>query len=87
MTERVICSSSKISGRTYRGDPLDQLLEIGTHGFVEYHANLRDGLIHQGWKDSDDAIFHEDGSVVLGPVALVRCRLTCTEPGSGGETC
>ncbi len=43
-------------------------------GFVEYHRTARDGLIHQGWKDSDDAIFHADGAPVHGPVALCEVQ-------------
>jgi glycogen debranching enzyme len=38
-------------------------------GFVEYHRQAADGLLHQGWKDSDDAIFHADGSLAQGPIA------------------
>ena len=43
-------------------------------GFVEYQRQSGDGLIHQGWKDTDDAIFHEDGSEVVGPVALCEVQ-------------
>ena len=42
-------------------------------GFVEYHRQSAHGLLHQGWKDSDDAIFHADGSPVVGSIAL--CEL------------
>lgn len=38
-------------------------------GFVEYQRQSADGLVHQGWKDSDDAIFHADGSPALGTIA------------------
>jgi glycogen debranching enzyme len=38
-------------------------------GFVEYQRQCRGGLLHQGWKDSDDAIFHADGSLANGPIA------------------
>jgi glycogen debranching enzyme len=31
-------------------------------GFLEYGGQAGHGLLHQGWKDSDDAIFHADGS-------------------------
>ena len=43
-------------------------------GFVEYHRQSTDGLAHQGWKDSDDAIFHRDGTLVEGPVALCEVQ-------------
>lgn len=39
-------------------------------GFVEYERHASSGLIHQGWKDSDDAIMHADGSPAQGPIAL-----------------
>ena len=39
-------------------------------GFIEYARRTSTGLVHQGWKDSNDSIFHADGSLVDGPVAL-----------------
>ena len=33
-----------------------------------------DGLVHQGWKDSDDAVFHADGSPAHGPIALCEVQ-------------
>jgi glycogen debranching enzyme len=43
-------------------------------GFVEYQRDSRDGLIHQGWKDSDDAVFHNDGAIATGPIALCEVQ-------------
>jgi glycogen debranching enzyme len=43
-------------------------------GFVEYLRQSRDGLLHQGWKDSDDAVFHADGSPARGPIALCEVQ-------------
>ncbi|HKA01067.1 MAG TPA: amylo-alpha-1,6-glucosidase, partial [Candidatus Solibacter sp.] len=43
-------------------------------GFVEYHRKASSGLLHQGWKDSDDAVFHADGSPAEGPVALCEVQ-------------
>jgi glycogen debranching enzyme len=43
-------------------------------GFVEYQRQSADGLVHQGWKDSDDAIFHADGSLARGPIALCEVQ-------------
>jgi glycogen debranching enzyme len=43
-------------------------------GFVEYQRQSRDGLLHQGWKDSDDAVFHADGSLAQGPIALCEVQ-------------
>jgi len=43
-------------------------------GFVEYHRKNARGLINQGWKDSHDAIFHENGQVADGPIALCEVQ-------------
>ncbi len=43
-------------------------------GFVEYARETEHGLSNQGWKDSHDAIFHSDGSLAVGPIALVEVQ-------------
>ena len=43
-------------------------------GFVEYHRHSPQGLVHQGWKDSHDAVFHADGSPAQGPIALCEVQ-------------
>jgi glycogen debranching enzyme len=43
-------------------------------GFLEYSRQCGDGLVHQGWKDSDDAIFHANGSPARGPIALCEVQ-------------
>jgi glycogen debranching enzyme len=43
-------------------------------GFVEYHRATEQGLANQGWKDSHDAIFHSDGRLAEGPIALVEVQ-------------
>jgi glycogen debranching enzyme len=43
-------------------------------GFVEYERRSAGGLIHQGWKDSDDAVFHASGSPVSGPIAVCEVQ-------------
>jgi glycogen debranching enzyme len=46
-------------------------------GFVWYgHDGIAGtaGLANQGWKDSDDAVRHADGSVADGPIALVEVQ-------------
>jgi glycogen debranching enzyme len=43
-------------------------------GFVEYFRHSPTGLVHQGWKDSHDAIFHADGSPAQGPIALCEVQ-------------
>lgn len=43
-------------------------------GFVEYCRQAPSGLVHQGWKDSEDAVFHSDGSPGEGPIALCEVQ-------------
>lgn len=43
-------------------------------GFVEYGRRTGNGLINQGWKDSHDSIFHADGALARGPIALAEVQ-------------
>jgi glycogen debranching enzyme len=43
-------------------------------GFVEYKRASEQGLTNQGWKDSHDAIFHADGRLAEGEIALVEVQ-------------
>src|SRR6516225_5656104 len=43
-------------------------------GFVEYFRRSPKGLVHQGWKDSHDSIFHSDGKLAEGPIALCEVQ-------------
>jgi glycogen debranching enzyme len=43
-------------------------------GFVEYQRANEKGLVNQGWKDSHDAVFHADGRLAEGPIALVEVQ-------------
>jgi glycogen debranching enzyme len=43
-------------------------------GFVEYARGSETGLANQGWKDSHDAVFHADGRLAEGPIALVEVQ-------------
>ncbi len=43
-------------------------------GLVEYGRRTVQGLANQGWKDSYDAIFHADGSLARGPIALAEVQ-------------
>lgn len=43
-------------------------------GFVEYARSSEKGLANQGWKDSQDAIFHADGRLATGPIALCEVQ-------------
>jgi glycogen debranching enzyme len=43
-------------------------------GFVEYSRRSKDGLVQQGWKDSNDSVFHADGHLADGPIALCEVQ-------------
>nr|WP_238401882.1 amylo-alpha-1,6-glucosidase [Altererythrobacter sp. C41] len=43
-------------------------------GYVEYGRHTDEGLANQGWKDSHDSIFHADGSLAVGPIALAEVQ-------------
>jgi len=43
-------------------------------GFVEYERRSRAGLRNQGWRDSADAVQHDDGTPVEGLVALAESQ-------------
>ncbi|MCW6508208.1 amylo-alpha-1,6-glucosidase [Lichenifustis flavocetrariae] len=43
-------------------------------GFLEYFRATDAGLQNQGWKDSFDSVFHSDGELAEGPIALVEVQ-------------
>jgi glycogen debranching enzyme len=43
-------------------------------GFVDYQRGAASGLANQGWKDSVDSVFHADGRIPEGPIALVEVQ-------------
>jgi glycogen debranching enzyme len=43
-------------------------------GFVEYARYTESGLAQQGWKDSQDSVFHSDGRLADPPVALCEVQ-------------
>ena len=43
-------------------------------GFVEYYRESENGLTNQGWKDSQDSVFHSDGGLATGPIALCEVQ-------------
>jgi glycogen debranching enzyme len=49
------------------GDPLGD-------GFISYQQQAESGLSNQGWKDSGDSVFHRDGSLARGPIALCEVQ-------------
>ncbi len=43
-------------------------------GFLEYHRETDEGLQNQGWKDAFDSVFHADGQIPAGPIALAEIQ-------------
>ena len=43
-------------------------------GFVEYQRQTDKGLAQQGWKDSQDSVFHADGRLADAPIALCEVQ-------------
>ncbi|MDV3238075.1 MAG: amylo-alpha-1,6-glucosidase [Gammaproteobacteria bacterium] len=55
--------------------------QLEEHGFLVYARHGDRGLVQQGWKDSDDAVFHADGRPAAPPIAL------CEVQGYAYEAC
>lgn len=53
---------------------IDNHGDIDGDGFVEYKTKSSKGLTNQGWKDSQDAVFHEDGQLATDPIALCEVQ-------------
>ena len=53
---------------------IDTYGDSDNDGFVEYSRQSRDGLVQQGWKDSNDSVFHADGTLADGPIALCEVQ-------------
>jgi glycogen debranching enzyme len=49
---------------------IDRYGDMDGDGFVEYSMKSDAGLVNQGWKDSWDAVVHDDGTLAAGPIAL-----------------
>ena len=43
-------------------------------GLIDYARGASSGLSNQGWKDSQDSVFHSDGRFATGPIALVEVQ-------------
>jgi glycogen debranching enzyme len=53
---------------------IDTYGDVDGDGFVEYERRSATGLENQGWKDSHDAVFHSDGQLAQGPIALCEVQ-------------
>jgi glycogen debranching enzyme len=48
--------------------------DLDHDGFLEYARRSMHGLVQQGWKDSEDSVFHADGTIAPGPIALCEVQ-------------
>jgi glycogen debranching enzyme len=53
---------------------IDEYGDRDGDGFVEYHRATPEGLAQQGWKDSHDSVFHANGELAHGPIALCEVQ-------------
>src|SRR6266568_2979310 len=53
---------------------IDRYGDSDGDGFVEYSRRSKHGLVHQGWKDSQDSVFHSDGTLAEAPIALCEVQ-------------
>ena len=53
---------------------IDNYGDCDGDGFVEYCRQATGGLGNQGWKDSEDSVFHADGTIAPRPVALCEVQ-------------
>ncbi len=53
---------------------MDTYGDLDGDGFLEYDAKHEHGLVNQGWKDSHDAIFDEEGVIKNPPIALCEVQ-------------
>jgi glycogen debranching enzyme len=53
---------------------VDKYGDMDGDGYVEYQKQSEGGLDNQGWKDSRDGIVHQDGTIPVGPIALVEVQ-------------
>lgn len=53
---------------------IDEYGDPDRDGFTEYARRSPNGLVHQGWKDSHDSVFHSDGRLADPPIALCEVQ-------------
>jgi glycogen debranching enzyme len=53
---------------------IDTYGDVDGDGFVEYARHSKKGLVQQGWKDSSDSVFYDDGVLAEAPIALCEVQ-------------
>ena len=55
-------------------DWAESVIDSSEHALLVYARGEGTGLANQGWKDSEDSIFHADGRMAKGPIGLVEVQ-------------
>jgi glycogen debranching enzyme len=55
-------------------DWLKERADLDGDGFLEYQTRSPKGQVHQGWKDSGDAVVYPDGTQVAPPIAACEIQ-------------
>lgn len=53
---------------------IERVCDSDPNGLLVYARAQESGLANQGWKDSGDSVFHADGRLAEGPIALVEVQ-------------
>ncbi len=53
---------------------METYADTNADGLIDYKRGQDSGLSNQGWKDSEDSVFHADGRFPDGPIALVEVQ-------------
>lgn len=53
---------------------IDKYGDVDGDGFIEYARHGSKGLVQQGWKDSNDSVFHANGEIAAPPIALCEVQ-------------
>jgi glycogen debranching enzyme len=53
---------------------IERVCDANRDGLLDYARGESSGLSNQGWKDSEDSVFHADGRFPPGPIALVEVQ-------------
>jgi len=55
-------------------DWMERYGDVDGDGFLEYQRRTANGLVQQGWKDSQDSVFHADGTLAQPPISLCEVQ-------------
>ena len=53
---------------------IERVCDANPLGLLDYARGESSGLANQGWKDSEDSVFHADGRFPDGPIALIEVQ-------------